>query len=175
MIAQREAISLEQRRVWSAQIDVHLKHLLGQLAPHLVGACWPWRAEHDMRPLCGWLRSQGVTTALPKVMGIGQPLQWRAWDEATALIADRVGLMYPAEGDPVFPDLLLIPGNAFDDYGFRLGYGAGFFDISLAQAKPRPTAVGVGYAISRVPDLQAQPHDMAMDWLVTERGVEPIR
>ncbi len=174
MIAQRQAISLEQRLMWSEQIDRHLKHLLERLAPNEVGACWPFRAEHDLRPVCAWLRGRGVLTTLPRVVGSGQALQWRRWDETVALVADRMGLKYPAEGESLAPDLLLIPGNAFDDCGYRLGYGAGFFDITLARAQPRPIAVGVAYAIARVPDLLPKPHDLPMDWLVTERGIESI-
>jgi 5,10-methenyltetrahydrofolate synthetase len=113
-----------------------------------------------------------VVTALPQVLGAGQALQWRRWDETAALSADRMGLMFPADGELIEPDLWLIPGNAFDDSGFRLGYGAGFFDICLAQARPRPIAVGVGYSIARVPDLRPQAHDLPMNWLVTEHGIE---
>lgn len=172
MIAQRYSIALEQRLIWSEQIDLHLKLLLERLDPCRVGACWPFRAEHDLRPVCAWLRSRGVVTALPQVVGAGQALQWRRWDETAALSADRMGLMFPADGELIEPDLWLIPGNAFDDSGFRLGYGAGFFDISLAQARPRPIAVGVGYSIARVPDLRPQAHDLPMNWLVTEHGIE---
>lgn len=174
MIAQRQGVPLEQRLLWSEQIDRHLRHLLERLEPRQVGACWPFRAEHDLRPICAWLRSRGVVTALPRVLGAGQALQWRRWDETAALSADRMGLMFPADSEPVTPDLLLIPGNAFDDCGYRLGYGAGFFDITLARAQPRPIAVGVAYSIARVPDLLPQAYDLPMNWLVTEQGIESV-
>jgi len=172
-VAAREAIDAATRDAWAVQIDARLEVLLARLAPRCVGACWPWKAEYDQRPLCARLRAQGVATALPVVIAPRTPLAFRAWDEATRLVPDRYGIPYPDSGDEAHPDVLLVPMNAFDAAGFRLGYGGGFFDRTLAARAPRPVAIGIAFEIARVPTLYPQPHDLAMDWVVTERGAFP--
>lgn len=87
------------------------------------------------------------------------------------MIADRFGIPVPAYGDFVVPDVLLLPLNAFDDAGYRLGYGGGYFDRTLASIVPRPLAIGVGFTIGRVASIAPQPHDQRLDLIVTEDGV----
>ena len=77
-------------------------------------------------------------------------------------------------GDWLQPDLLLLPLNAFDGAGYRLGYGGGFFDRTLATLKPRPVAVGVGFEINRVDSIEPEAHDERLDWIVTEAGLWQI-
>jgi 5,10-methenyltetrahydrofolate synthetase len=172
-VAAREAVDAATRDAWAARLDAHLDALLARLAPRCVGACWPWKAEYDQRPLCARLRAEGIATALPVVVAPRTPLAFRAWDESSRLVPDRYGIPYPEQGDDVHPDVLLVPMNAFDAAGFRLGYGGGFFDRTLAARKPRPLAVGVAFELARVPTLYPRPHDLAMDWVVTERGAFP--
>jgi 5-formyltetrahydrofolate cyclo-ligase len=172
-VAAREATDAALRAAWAVQLDRHLDALLARLAPRCVGACWPWKAEYDQRPLGARLRARGVAMALPVVIAPRTPLAFRAWDETTRLVPDRYGIPYPESGDEVHPDVLLVPMNAFDAAGFRLGYGGGFFDRTLAARTPRPVAVGIAFEIARVPTLHPQSHDLAMDWVVTERGAFP--
>ena len=63
-----------------------------------------------------------------------------------------------------------MPLNGFDADGYRLGYGGGFFDRTLAALTPRPLAIGVGFECNRLPSIRPQPHDQRLDWLVTEAG-----
>ncbi len=170
LVAQREATPDALRAAWAQCIDAHLGALLHELAPRIVGACWPWKAEYDQRPLCATLRARGVVTALPVVVAPREPLAFRAWDDATPLEKDRYGIPYPAHGAYIDPDVLLVPMNAFDAQGYRLGYGGGFFDRTLAARNPRPIAVGIAFESARVPSLYPQPHDLPMRWVVTERG-----
>ena len=88
------------------------------------------------------------------------------------MVTDRYGIHYPASGDMLHPDLLLIPVNAFDAQGFRLGYGKGHFDHTLASLVPRPLAIGVGFELARVASIHPQAHDIPMDAVVTENGTE---
>ena len=170
LVAQREATPDALRAEWAQRIDAHLDALLRELAPRIVGACWPWKAEYDQRPLCARLRARGVATALPVVIAPREPLAFRPWDDATPLAKDRYGIPYPERGAYVDPDVLLVPMNAFDAQGYRLGYGGGFFDRTLAARRPRPIAVGIAFEQARVPTLHPQPHDLPMRWVVTERG-----
>jgi 5,10-methenyltetrahydrofolate synthetase len=174
LVAQREATLDALRAGWAQRIDAHLDALLRELAPRMVGACWPWKAEFDQRPLCSRLRARGVLTALPVVLAPREPLLFRAWVDTTPLAQDRYGIPYPEHGDYVDPDVLLVPMNAFDPQGYRLGYGGGFFDRTLAARAPRPLAIGIAFEQARVPTLHPQPHDLPMRWVVTERGAFAI-
>ena len=88
-----------------------------------------------------------------------------------AMEEDRHGIPTPAIGDFVQPQALLIPLAAFDAAGFRLGYGGGYFDRTLAGLQPRPLAIGVGFELCRVASIHPEPHDERLDAVVTEAGV----
>jgi hypothetical protein len=85
--------------------------------------------------------------------------------------ADRYGIPIPADGAALMPDIVLLPLLAFDAQGFRLGYGGGYFDRTLAAMVPRPQAIGVGFELGRVADIRPQAHDARLDAIVTEAGV----
>jgi len=87
------------------------------------------------------------------------------------LALDRYGIPFPAHGEEVAPEVALVPLNAFDARGYRLGYGGGYFDRTLAAIQM--VAVGVGFELGRENDVLPQAHDRAMHWLVTEAGVFP--
>lgn len=162
---------------WHAAIAGHLEALLAQLAPASIGFTWPYRGEFDALPLMRrWLAADPSRwAALPVVGEKGQPMSFRRWAPDSAMATDRYGIPYPAEGGPVVPELLLIPCNGFDARGYRLGYGAGHYDRTLAALAPTPLAVGVAIEDGRLDDLQPQPHDLPMDWIVTEAGAFPSR
>jgi len=153
----------------------HLAALLERLAPASLGFCWPYRAEFDMREVVrGWLRADAKRwAALPVVGPTGTPMRWRRWDPDAEMPLDRYGIPFPGDGPDLHPALLCIPCNGFDACGYRIGYGAGHFDRTLAAMQPRPVAVGVAYELARLPDTQPQAHDLPMDWLVTEAGAWP--
>ncbi len=153
----------------------HLAGLLDTLSPASIGFCWPYRAEFDMRAVViAWLRASAARwAALPVVGATGVPMRWRRWDPDVEMPLDRYGIPFPGDGPDLHPDVLFIPCNGFDARGYRIGYGAGHFDRTLAAMQPRPLAVGVAYEIARLPDTQPQAHDLPMDWLVTESGAWP--
>ena len=160
-----------------AALNERLEALLTRLAPRSIGFTWPYRGEFDALPLMRrWLTADPARwAALPVVGEKGQPMSFRRWAPETAMATDRYGIPYPAEGEPVVPELLLIPCNGFDARGYRLGYGAGHYDRTLAALEPTPLAVGVAIEDGRLDDLQPQPHDLPMDWIVTEAGAFPSR
>jgi 5,10-methenyltetrahydrofolate synthetase len=87
------------------------------------------------------------------------------------MVEDRYGIHIPAQGESLRPDAILMPLNAFDAAGYRLGYGGGYFDRTLAVLEPRPLAIGVGFELARVASIRPQAHDLRMDAIVTEAGV----
>jgi 5-formyltetrahydrofolate cyclo-ligase len=138
-----------------------------------VAGYWPLGSELDIRPLLLHLHEAGRTAALPVSGPKGTPLIFRAWGPETALREGRFGIREPEEGAPVVvPALLFVPLLAFDWRGHRLGYGAGYYDRTLAglRAGGGPVlAVGIGFADQEVDAVPHGPYDQPLDWIVTER------
>lgn len=176
-IAAREALDPQQHRRLSQAVEGHLAKLLLHCQPHILGFCWPIRAEFDCRPLVeAWL-AKGARSCLPRVVASGAALEFRAWRPGAEMLLDRHGIPCPASGDSLLPDLLLLPVNAFDASGYRLGYGAGYFDRTLAHLAAQgrqPLAIGVGFELARVPSIFPGTHDFPLDAVVTETGVKPF-
>ncbi|HYC05451.1 MAG TPA: 5-formyltetrahydrofolate cyclo-ligase [Azospirillaceae bacterium] len=137
----------------------------------IAGYC-PIGDELDVRPLMERLHGGGHALCLPVVVVKGQPLLFRRWRPGDTLVPGGLGIPVPGEGaGEVRPDLLLVPLLAFDRGGHRLGYGAGFYDRTLAllRADGPVTAVGVGYDAQEVPAVPRDALDQPLDWIVTER------
>lgn len=172
-IAAREALDPQQHRRLSQAVEAHLAQLLLHCQPRILGFCWPIRAEFDCRPLVeAWL-AKGALSCLPRVAAAGAALEFRAWRPGAEMLLDRHGIPFPASGEILLPDLLLLPVNAFDASGYRLGYGAGYFDRTLAQLAAQgaqPLAIGVGFELARVASIFPDTHDIPLDAAVTEAG-----
>lgn len=138
--------------------------------PEICAFCWPIKSEPDVRAIVGDWVEQGTRAALPVVIDEAAPLRFRAWHRQSVLQADRYGIPTPVDGDWLVPDLILLPLNGFDAAGYRLGYGGGYFDRTLATLLPRPLTVGVGFEINRVESIRPESHDQRLDWIVTEAG-----
>jgi 5-formyltetrahydrofolate cyclo-ligase len=108
---------------------------------------------------------------MPVVTAVDAPMHFHAWTPASVMGTDRYGIPIPADGAAVIPDIVLLPLLAFDAQGFRLGYGGGYFDRTLAAMAPRPQAIGVGFELGRVADIRPQAHDVRLDAIVTEAGL----
>jgi 5-formyltetrahydrofolate cyclo-ligase len=140
----------------------------------VVSGYWPGRSELDIRILMEALHAQGHAIALPVVMGRGKPLIFRAWRPGAVLEAKKFGLREPAaEAVEMTPSVLLVPFLAFDEDGYRIGYGAGYYDMTLAALRSRGAvlAIGVGYSAQCVGRLPRDGHDERLDWVVTEGSV----
>jgi 5-formyltetrahydrofolate cyclo-ligase len=175
LVAARMAVDAEHLAEMRGAIDAHITRAFPGLAQGIVAFCWPYRNEYDARYLARRWRAQGAYTALPVVVASGQPLIFRLWKPGDALATGVYDIPYPAVGDAVVPDAALVPMNGFDAGGYRLGYGGGFFDRTLAALRAggssRPLAIGVTYELARIETIHPQPHDIPMDYVVTERGV----
>jgi 5-formyltetrahydrofolate cyclo-ligase len=171
LIAERERLDPATLERLRRHIDAHLERSFPGLAAAKVAFCWPVRGEYDARLLTRTLRERGAVTALPVVVGPGQPLAFREWHPGVMLASGPLGIPYPVDSEPVVPTVALLPMNGWDGAGYRLGYGAGFFDRTFASMSKPPAAIGIGYELARVRTIRPQDWDIPMDWVVTERGV----
>jgi 5,10-methenyltetrahydrofolate synthetase len=171
-IAARQALPADLLAAHALHIEAALEALLADAPATVLGFCWPVRQEFDARPLAERLLSRGGSACLPVVVAEATPLQFRTWTPGSKMTPDRYGIPTPIGGELIVPDVLLIPLVAFDTRNFRIGYGGGFFDRTLAALSPRPLAIGVGYEISRVEDTRPGKYDIALDVIVTEATVQ---
>jgi 5-formyltetrahydrofolate cyclo-ligase len=170
LIAWRMAVPAEQRRAWSAAIEASLRALLAR-QPGALGVYWPFRAEFDPRPLIDWAVAAGRTIALPVVVDKKGPLEYRAWRPGETLVDGVWGIPVPEQLNLVTPAAVLAPLVGYDEDCYRLGYGGGYFDRTLAALSPRPVAIGVGFEAQRLDTIHPQNFDIPMDVIVTENGI----
>ena len=170
LIAAREALDREMLETLRERIDRHILDGFSTLARGVLAFCWPIRGEYDARHLARTLRERGALTALPAIVAKDKPLAFREWHPGVELALGPLDIPYPAASPEVLPDHVLLPMNGWDESGYRLGYGAGYFDRTLAALQRRPLVIGVTYELARLPTIYPQSWDIPMDWVVTERG-----
>ena len=132
---------------------------------------WPIKGEPDLSPVIArWLGADAARrAALPVVEG--DLLVFAPWAPGVPMQPGRYGIPVPATAERLSPQLLLIPCLGADAQRYRLGYGGGFYDRTLAQLKVKPVTVGVAFDCTRVPSIGPQPHDVRLDLVITETGV----
>lgn len=170
LIAARMALSSSDHNVASSAIYQRLTTLFATQPRSLIGAYWPFRREYNVLAFLEWLTGRRHEVALPVVLGKGQPLIFRRWTRDMEMISGVYDIPYPKEGEPVHPSILVVPLVGFDDEGYRLGYGGGFYDRTIAAASPRPLCVGVGFELGHLTTIHPLPHDVMMNAIVTEKG-----
>jgi 5-formyltetrahydrofolate cyclo-ligase len=171
LLAARAGLGAEVRRDGSERIAAALDEALGEVAGRLIGGYWPVRGEPDLRPWMERVCARGGACALPVVTAPGEPMVFRPWRPGVRLERGFGGIPVPAEGPDVAPEVLIAPLVGFDRAGYRLGYGGGYFDRTLAALSRRPRVVGVGYRLGALRSIYPQRHDVAMDLVITEDGV----
>lgn len=170
-LAARSALPPAQRAAYTAGLAAHLAGWFADRAPTTFGFCLPHRDEPDLAPLAAALVARGWRAAVPVVVESAAPMVFRAWTSDAPLGADRHGIAIPLTTEVATPDVLLMPVVAVDAAGYRLGYGGGYFDRTLAALDPRPLCIGVGFECARVADIRPQTHDARLDWIATEAGL----
>ncbi len=138
----------------------------------VVSGFWPLAEELDLRPLLEILSRRDCQVVLPAMTGKDRPLVFRDWKPGDELVPAGFGTLEPAAScEARAPDLLLVPLLAFDRHGYRLGYGGGFYDRSLAELRSakKVTAVGVAFSALEVDAVPHDTNDQPLDWIVTER------
>jgi 5-formyltetrahydrofolate cyclo-ligase len=177
VLAKRDALSDEQRAVAAQALAA--RTLPFEIAPGtIVSGYSPIRNEIDPVPLMRRFAEQGAKLALPAVMARGKSLAFRAWSPDDRLMMGPLGILEPSPAAAeLIPDIMLVPLAAFDPEGHRIGYGAGHYDYTLAHLRKIKaiTAVGIAFAVQQIKAVPALPHDVALDYVLTEKKVFDFR
>jgi 5-formyltetrahydrofolate cyclo-ligase len=171
LLALRTAVPPVERRRWGTRIEAKLRALLLERPVMTLGVYWPFQAEFDPRPLIDWVITQGFAVALPAVVDKKGPLEYRAWRPGEALVDGVWNIPIPEAREVVVPQAVLAPLVGFDRQRYRLGYGGGYFDRTLAAFSPRPLAIGVGFEMSQIKTIIPQSFDIPMDVILTEARI----
>lgn len=170
LIAARLEIDADERGRVAREVEVELDRLIEPRPGLVVGLYWPFRGELDLR---GWMSRSagtGVRLALPVVDGKGSPLVFREWRPGCRMERGVWNIPVPADGEALIPNVVVAPVVGFDRQCYRLGYGGGFYDRTLASLSPRPSVIGVGHPGAAVDTIFPQPYDVPMDVIVTGAG-----
>jgi 5-formyltetrahydrofolate cyclo-ligase len=176
-LARRDALPAAERQ--QAAETIAARAFPVAVAPGaIVAGFMPMKSEINPLPLLRALAGAGARLALPVVAGQGKPLIMRAWAFGEPLAAGVWGIREPEAAAPeVAPDILIVPLLAFDRAGQRVGYGAGYYDRTIAalRAKQPVLAIGLAFAAQEIAAVPATPHDAPLDLVLTEREVIDLR
>jgi 5-formyltetrahydrofolate cyclo-ligase len=176
-VAQRDALPPAERM--AAALAIAERGLPVEVMPGIVISGFsPLKSEINPLPLLRRLADAGAGLALPVVAGRGQPLIMRAWSFGAPLVSGVWGIREPtADAPELFPDVLIVPLLAFDRRGHRIGYGAGYYDMTIARLRAmKPVAaVGIAFAAQEIAAVPATPRDARLDLVLTERGAIDFR
>jgi 5-formyltetrahydrofolate cyclo-ligase len=176
-IARRDALPAETRK--AAAETIAAREFPLRVLPELtVSGFMPLKSEINPLPLMRKLAEQGARLALPVVAGRGKPLTMRQWVWGEPLASGVWGIREPKPDAPqADPDILLVPLLAFDRAGHRIGYGAGYYDMTIAglRAKKPVTAIGIAFAAQEIATVPATPRDARLDLVLTEHEVIDLR
>ncbi|MBX6392219.1 MAG: 5-formyltetrahydrofolate cyclo-ligase [Burkholderiales bacterium] len=171
MIETRLSIPEQDRRKWNDAITQSLIRHFPQLASMRIGFYWPFKGEVDGRHAIRYFRMSGANVALPRVVAKGEPLQFFEWWPGAPMRRGVWDIPYPEGTRRIVPQALFIAPVAFDEAGYRLGYGGGYYDRTLAAMSPQPLKIALAFEASRIATIHPQAHDIPMDFVVTEQGV----
>lgn len=170
MLARRLALNPHGRRRLGRSAYANLLRALDDRFD-VIGIYWPIRSEIDIRALAKAHLGSGGRVALPVIVQKSAPLEFWVWQPGMKMDRGVWDIPVPAIREPVRPDVLIAPLVGFDRAGYRLGYGGGYFDRTLAAAAPRPYCIGIGYSEAQLQSIHPQAHDIRMDAIVTDQGV----
>jgi 5-formyltetrahydrofolate cyclo-ligase len=176
-LARRDALPADARRA-AAEAIAARTFPLAVPPGTIVSGFMPLKSEINPLPLMQKLSENGARLALPRIVGRGSPLSMRAWEFGTPLDRGQWGIREPkADAPEVDPDVLLVPLLAFDRAGYRIGYGAGYYDMTITRLRglKTVTAVGIAFAAQEVPEIPKAPRDARLDLVLTEREVIDLR
>ena len=176
-LAKRDALS-DERRSAAAEALAKRGAPFDIQQGMIVSGYSPIRSEIDPMPLMLKLAAKGARLALPCVNARGQSLTFRAWSVHDRLMLGPLGILEPSPAaEELIPDIMLVPLAAFDREGHRIGYGAGHYDFTLAHLRKAKaiTAVGTAFSVQEIKAVPALPHDVALDYVLTESDVFDFR
>lgn len=172
-LALRDALKPEQRAEASLAILEHAGEKISLFPKAVVSGFWPIRSEIDVRPLMSRLQARGARLCLPAIID-KETIVFREFSASADMIETGFGTSGPGpDAAELDPDIMLVPLSAFDRMGHRIGYGAGYYDraIDRLRAKGRaPKLIGIAFDCQEVASVPAEPHDVALDAMLTESG-----
>jgi 5-formyltetrahydrofolate cyclo-ligase len=176
--ARRDILTTAERQRASAIITERAIAIAQAIRPRVLGAYMPIWSEVDSRPVISWAHDNDIAVVLPAVVDATR-LAFRRHRSGDLLDAGRFGTQAPpSHAEIATPDVVISPMIAFDRTGMRLGYGGGFYDREITRLRAeghRPLLIGVAFAAQEVPAIPAEPHDVRMDWIVTEKETLDFR
>lgn len=175
MLARRLAVPRGEKRLFRSLLAALISEQVRELSAARIGFYWPIKGEIDLRHLVQDFLTDGAEVALPVVVEKNKPLEFWPWHPGMKLRRGIWDIPVPTERTPVRPTALLVPLLGFDEEGYRLGYGGGYYDRTLAAMTPIPLTIGVGHEFGRLNTIHPQPHDIPMDAIVTEAGFSWFR
>jgi 5,10-methenyltetrahydrofolate synthetase len=170
LIAARLAVPAEERRRVGEEVAAELDRLIAPGPGMVISLYWPFRGELDLR---GWMTraaEAGARIALPVVVAKARPLSFRDWTPGCRMGRGVWNIPIPEEGETLVPDVTLAPLIGVDRACYRLGYGGGFYDRTLASLSPRPRTIGVAHPVAEIPTIHPLAHDIPMHVVVTGAG-----
>lgn len=169
LLAARRALDPATRAAWDRAIGDQVVAWWRAARPAALGVYWPLRDEPDLHPAYVELARLGARLLLPVVVQKDAALEFAEWRIGETMVKDKMGVAVPADLRlaAAYPPALLVPCLGFNQQGYRLGYGGGFYDRTLARHTPPPRTLGIAYQCLRVL-FAGDSHDVALDRIITE-------
>jgi 5-formyltetrahydrofolate cyclo-ligase len=171
LLACREAVTNNDRIQWSMKITSSLEHGFPILWKSTVGFYWPYRGEYDPHPAMSASQRRGAVLALPEVENERKLLCFHRWWKEAPMKIGAYNIPVTDNTELVMVNAIIVPMLGFDTQGYRLGYGGGYYDRTITGINPSPLVIGVAFEILRLDNIYPRPHDVAMDFIVTEAGI----
>lgn len=175
----RDGLGQAMRALVSVMVGEHLGRVIAERGTGqglVLSGYWPIKGEPDLRSRLTELHRAGVTIALPVVETRAAPLVFRRWTPGSKLVRGDWNIRVPpSDADVLTPDIALAPCLGWTDGCYRLGWGGGYFDRTLAVLTPPPVTIGIALAAARLPTIYPQPHDVPLDLILTEDGIAATR
>jgi len=169
--ARREALTAAERAIASAFIARNVEAVLRETRPQSIGVYRAYDSEADTMGIMAAAEADGMRVALPAMVD-PDLVHFRSYRSGDPLVPDALAILAPPDVTPVIdPELLIVPVTAFDRSGARLGKGRGVYDRAIAAARARgvrPPLVGIAFSVQESPAIPVEPHDIRLDWIVTE-------
>ncbi|MCL1962005.1 MAG: 5-formyltetrahydrofolate cyclo-ligase [Desulfovibrionaceae bacterium] len=175
----RERLALQDRLARADALQRVMRIWLIGRPDTVIGAYWPIKGEFDPLPALHRWKEDGELMDEPRRRRIGLPvmdkadrtLRFHLWYPGCPMEDDAYRIPKPKDTEIIAPTLLFVPCVGYGPGGYRLGYGGGFYDRTLAALRPRPFTVGLGFTNGFVDDFEPDPHDQPLDAILNDNGV----
>lgn len=174
LLARRMGLSVAARHELAEHARTRLEESVDLGAYKVLGFCWAIKGEIDVRRIAERHLDHGGVVALPVMVQKASPVEFWRWHPGAAMQTGIWNIPIPKQRDVVTLDAVIVPLVGFDPLGYRLGYGGGYFDRTLAATARQPFTIGLGYADSALPTIYPQAHDIPMQMIVTDRSAQRI-